>query len=309
MKSFVFWFIAALIAFSILRNHRRHEPSRELEHYRSVIVHRAPDPQTSRGRVLFHVVGDDRNTYTIAQLKDRFDDRLVFEFGDDDDWNDKPSADKGSGRVAAEGLPVPIIPGSRVTQAKPEPPKPPAPPRAAKGPKAQKEKRKTPPPPKPPVAPTPPPVETLTLTGRLSATEERARKDALEALQNKLGEMLAPEVAKTWKVPPEFTRKMILDTKVASYDKDYGTVYDATLRVDISPARRAAIVSAYHHEQVLRRLTMLGGLLGFVLTCLGAISGYIRADEATKGYYTNALRLAAAVGVGGAGAMIYQTLA
>ncbi len=43
-----------------------------------------------------------------------------------------------------------------------------------------------------------------------------------------------------------------------------------------------------------------------MLACLAAVSGYIRADEATKGYYTNWLRLASATGVGAAGVLIYQ---
>ena len=55
-----------------------------------------------------------------------------------------------------------------------------------------------------------------------------------------------------------------------------------------------------------RRLVKLGGSLGFILICLAAISGYIRADEATKGYYTNRLRLLAAAGVGAGGVLVYQ---
>jgi hypothetical protein len=50
----------------------------------------------------------------------------------------------------------------------------------------------------------------------------------------------------------------------------------------------------------------LGGTLAFILTCLAVVSGYIRTDEVTKGYYTNRLRLLAAAGVAGAGAVIYH---
>ena len=53
----------------------------------------------------------------------------------------------------------------------------------------------------------------------------------------------------------------------------------------------------------------LGGALGFVLICLAAVSGYIRADEATKGYYTNRLRMLAAAGVGAAGVILYKMVA
>jgi hypothetical protein len=78
--------------------------------------------------------------------------------------------------------------------------------------------------------------------------------------------------------------------------------------VDLSPARRAEIVEAYNHEQTLKRLWVLGGGLAFVLACLATVSGYIRADEATKGYYTNRLRVASAAGLGAAGVLVYQWL-
>ena len=40
--------------------------------------------------------------------------------------------------------------------------------------------------------------------------------------------------------------------------------------------------------------------------CLAACSGYIRADEATKGYYTNRLRMLVAAAVGAGSVLIYQ---
>jgi hypothetical protein len=102
---------------------------------------------------------------------------------------------------------------------------------------------------------------------------------------------------------------MILETKVKPIVKDYGTLYETELRVDVSPERRSDFVAAYHRHFVHGRLVLLGGTLAFLLTCLAAISGYIRADEATKGYYTNKLRLLAAAGVGAAGVLIYQMVA
>ncbi len=101
---------------------------------------------------------------------------------------------------------------------------------------------------------------------------------------------------------------MIIETIVEPVVKDYGTLYVAKLRVDVSPEQRAIFTESYQRQLVHRRMVLLGGALGFVLICLGAISGYIRADEATKGYYTNRLRLLAAVGVGAAGVVIYQVL-
>jgi hypothetical protein len=108
---------------------------------------------------------------------------------------------------------------------------------------------------------------------------------------------------------------MILETKIkpvvkdqAPY-KDYGNLYVAELRVDASPERISGFTETYQRQLVQRRMVFLGGALAFILTCLGAVSGYIRADEATKGYYTNRLRMLAAAGVGAAGMAIYQMMA
>ena len=102
---------------------------------------------------------------------------------------------------------------------------------------------------------------------------------------------------------------MVVETRINPIVKDYGTLYKAELTADFSPQRRAELVDAYNHELVQHRLMTLGGMLGFVLICLAAISGYIRADEATKGYYTNRLRMLAAAGVGAAGVIVYRLVA
>jgi hypothetical protein len=99
---------------------------------------------------------------------------------------------------------------------------------------------------------------------------------------------------------------MVRNTRFEPVIKPYGTMYVAELEFDASPQRRAALVAAYNHELVQRRLINLGGTLSFILICLAVISGYIRTDEATKGYYTNRLRMLAAAGVGAAGVIIYR---
>jgi hypothetical protein len=86
-------------------------------------------------------------------------------------------------------------------------------------------------------------------------------------------------------------------------------MYKATLKADLSRENRTRIVRQYEREQVGGRLLKLGGALAFVLVCLASVVGYIRADEATKGYYTNRLRLATAVGLGAAGMAIYRNMA
>ena len=91
--------------------------------------------------------------------------------------------------------------------------------------------------------------------------------------------------------------------------KDYGDsepMYITHLAIDKSPESRARLIEVYNHELVGRRLVNWVATLAFILMCLAACSGYIRADEATKGYYTNRLRMLVAAAVGAGSVLIYQ---
>ena len=79
--------------------------------------------------------------------------------------------------------------------------------------------------------------------------------------------------------------------------------------VDTSPQRRTALIEVYNRQLVDQRLASLGATLAFILICLAAVSGYICADEATKGYYTNRLRMLTAAGVGASGVLLYHMVA
>jgi hypothetical protein len=204
-------------------------------------------------------------------------------------------------REEADGIPVPIVPGTRVTEAEARPPVPPHPVvtiRHGPAPKTLKAVAPTP--------PAPPAQQTRTVEGLISATEERAKAEARRVFRRKVVQWLDPEVPGAWTPPSRLLDAMVMETRTRPVVKDYGTLYVAELKVDLSPKRRTALVEAYNRELVRHRLATLGGLLAFVLICLAVISGYIRADEATKGYYTNRLRMLAAAGVGAGGAIIYN---
>lgn len=228
-------------------------------------------------------------------------------------------------REAVDGIPVPIVPGTRVTEAvaeAPEPPRaprPPVPPRATRPPMPpamvhpfghKSVRRSRPVPPAPPVPSHA--VKIREVDGLISATKERAEREARAKLDQELGEWLEPlGVPRSWKPSPRQVEAMILGTSFDVEEKPapLGVMYTAELKVDASPERLAEIAQTYRRQVIGRRMAMLGGVLAFILICLGAVSSYIRADEATKGYYTNRLRMLAAAGVGAAGAVIYQILA
>jgi hypothetical protein len=148
------------------------------------------------------------------------------------------------------------------------------------------------------------------------ASVDRARADARLQLEREVTEWLAPEVPTHWKPPAPLISGMIrkvdvhpVKIDISPVEKRYGTVYEVTLEADFSPERRDEFLAAHQRELVARRLAVLGGSLGFVLVCLASLAGYIRADEATKGYYTHWLRAIAAAGVGASGVLLYQWLA
>jgi hypothetical protein len=205
-------------------------------------------------------------------------------------------------REQAEGLPVAIVPGTRVTEAEARPPAPPIPTRSVVA--VRKGQPARPAAPKLAIV-----VSTSTIKGQISATPERAEADALIALREKAAEWLEPEVPRSWKIPTPLLRSLIVDTHDTPEEKPYGTLYWAELKVNFSPDRRATLVQAYNRELIQHRLVALGGALAIVLIGLAAVSGYIRADEATKGYYTNRLRMLAAAGVGAAGVIVYRMVA
>jgi hypothetical protein len=207
---------------------------------------------------------------------------------------------------AVSGLPVPVLAGTVVTEAQATPPgivpEPPAPPAM-------------PIPPALPALPAPPaPVEPPShdaanlrvVTGRISATEDRAQDDARRQLETEVIAWLDRDVSETWKPPAPLLSGLIRESRTVPVEKDYGTLYVAEYKADFSPRMRDALIEAHDRELVWGRTVALGGSLAFVLVCLGAISGYIRADEATRGYYTRPLRLLAASAVGGAGVVLYR---
>jgi hypothetical protein len=161
-----------------------------------------------------------------------------------------------------------------------------------------------------PAAPALEPGAEKLIQGYPMATPERAREDAHRALRKAVADWLAKEgVPRRWRAPEPLLDRFTRADPIEASEKDYGTVYVQTLRWNASPEARERLVEAYERELAGRRLLTLGGVLGFVLVCLGAMAGYIRADEATKGYYTNRLRLVAAAGVGAAGVALYRFLA
>jgi hypothetical protein len=142
------------------------------------------------------------------------------------------------------------------------------------------------------------------------ATPERATADAWRAANEALARPLARHgISESWRAPVDLVRQMVREGDLVHEDRGYGDLYTRTLVIELSDMNLDRLVQAHERELAGRRLLKLGGLLGFVLACLATLVGYIRADEATRGYYTRSLRAASLVAVGASGAALYYWLA
>ncbi len=171
-------------------------------------------------------------------------------------------------------------------------------------------------------SPSEPGIEVI--VGRVSASEDRARQDLRQTVEQAVTRWIAADVATSWKVPASVLRTMVLDSytqevtrnlitpeveaskpEIPGVDGLY-TLYRAGQKLDFSPSRKAEIIAMYRHDLATQRMQRLGGGLALTLVTLAVLSGYIKTDEATKGYYTNRLRFVAAAGLGAAGVVAYR---
>jgi hypothetical protein len=135
---------------------------------------------------------------------------------------------------------------------------------------------------------------------------EQARNDLDKKFGAQVTDWLSSAgVPALWHPPAELLRTLIRSEPAVdeSLHRDYAELHRAHMRIDLSPQRKHELVSAYRRHVAG---VWLGGGLLFTLVSLGVVVGYIRADEATKGYYTNRLRLTAAAGLGGAAVLLVQ---
>jgi len=171
------------------------------------------------------------------------------------------------------------------------------------------------------------------LVGRVSASGDRARQDLRRTLEREVADWIAADVPTSWKVPARVLDSMAQGTYIQEVTRSLGssssdatpeaetpsksegpgldglyTLYRAGQKLDFSTSRRAQIVGMYRRDLAAQRMQRLGGGLALALVGLAVLSGYIKADEATKGYYTNRLRLVAAASLGAAGFAAYKFL-
>ncbi len=151
------------------------------------------------------------------------------------------------------------------------------------------------------------------VVGKPGGNEANALKYLEEGLRGEVGEWLSQDgVPLAWSPPKSILNNMFLreaprieSRKLSSIDAVF---YTASRPANFSPEVKRRLLTAYHKQIAFERGGVLAGVLGFLVVGLAMVAGYIRADEATKGYFTWPLRVAATGGLAVAGFVLYRFL-
>jgi hypothetical protein len=133
-------------------------------------------------------------------------------------------------------------------------------------------------------------------------TKARAEEHALELA----ADWLAEQGNLGWTPSPEYLRQegVVQFGEPAEQNiQDIGPTKVVKMDLEVSPAQAAKLYSKARHERMGQRHVLLGRVLAGLLAVVVVAGGYLRLEEATRGYYTTLLRVAAlavlaAVGAG-----------
>jgi len=184
-------------------------------------------------------------------------------------------------------------------------------------------------PPKPTKAEPPSPPPSWVVKGDWSETDDEAVKSALESaraevtkylrsqkppmewlpdptwIQQQLLRDFRPDDAELEKLGFKSAREVTIGGRAVQvetrhFDEKLGDLRQAALRIEVSQFARNEIEEQERHYQVKQRQDraslrqgVLVRILGGMVALLAAVACYLRLEDATKGYYTTLLRLAA----------------
>jgi len=135
------------------------------------------------------------------------------------------------------------------------------------------------------------------IVGDYRTTQEEARQAALILAQKTLGEHLEKQSPPVNYVPPMsyISSRLVKEQPIQTreFDKPVGRMYRAELEVRLTPEIRADLARHDRQFQSEQRMGWLFKMLGIAVVLLAAITGFLRLDDMTQGYYTGWLRLGA----------------
>jgi hypothetical protein len=152
----------------------------------------------------------------------------------------------------------------------------------------------------------------LKIEGDWQSSREAAWEDALVKAQEQVYFHLRQRYpSMTWTPDLKYIdRRLVKDRKEEEEQREVipgerGTARRLVLQVKVTPDDYRDMVNQDRQEKVKARMLLLGKLLLGIVLILGLVAGYFRLDEATKGYHTGLLRLAAVTLLGVAGAVLW----
>ena len=157
----------------------------------------------------------------------------------------------------------------------------------------------------------PDPAETVVVASELKANEARALDDLRGQVDRRVADWLVEAgIPDHWHPPARMVDALTVEAPEVgvALRREYGDLYRAEVPLALTASNRSLMIETYRRQVAVRRRAVLGVGLGFTLACLAILAGYIRGDEATRGYYTTRLRLIAGVALGGAALAAYRAL-
>lgn len=146
-----------------------------------------------------------------------------------------------------------------------------------------------------------------TVEGAWMSNKADAVEDALVQAQLKVaGYLRAQNPPVEWTPSLSYIQTHLVKTQPWKEEtKDFdqiGRMYRVQLEVEVTQPELTKMVQLGREFRIQQRMFLLAKVLVGLVVLLTAVSGYLRLDEYTKGYYTGWLRLAALGFVAAAGA-------
>jgi hypothetical protein len=151
------------------------------------------------------------------------------------------------------------------------------------------------------------PCWTVTAVGKTAQDADTVALNKAVRAVNEYLERQNPPIE--WRPTPEWVNNNLVKSRVAPKEVDLedpvlGKGFERTLKVEVGPHQRWEIREKDRGIRVRERQLVLARVLAGVVALLVAVVGYLRLDDATKGYYTLWLRLGTLGLLGGIGAAL-----
>jgi hypothetical protein len=137
-------------------------------------------------------------------------------------------------------------------------------------------------------------VASFEATGR-GDTWDDAYNFALKDAQTKIAAWaVADDPSLHWKPSMSLVQKLVKRQDRGDRDVEpVGLLREVSLQVDVTQSDLQTIQQEVREFRSTQRMLFLGKILAGLVAFFAAVAGYFRLEEATKGYYTNWLRLGA----------------